>query len=440
MVKYTNPKKKFLLAPNTPDNTISLQTISPINTNNELEKLLYNKGPIIVSVNNTQWKSGNKGQPIWDPSNQGIIASAKEKMGWLNGQKPNHSVLLIGYGTNNSSKYWIIQNQWSSNWGTKGYCAIQYSDIPTKIFASFQYIELSKEYIDYLNKYSDQFSSTTNSAPLYSLNNKTFSFKKPDKLQTTNVQQVVTFGGLKLEIILLQKNILKSNTSSILQELQNIDDKYKSFLCWANKDNPKNKVLTGQIQDQGKCESCWVFTTLDAISAQVALNTNYSYIPLSVQYIIESFINNICKDGGAPTLLFQVGQNVNQTGLLLESACKYSEQNSCQTISDDYFVCNNIHNTCKTKQKLSNNTDSTNNTVGGIDQSSKDNKLSKTNLIILIISSVSLSVALLVTILLYIYYNNIWSQKISKTSILIVGVLCMLISITFIILSSINIL
>lgn len=42
------------------------------------------------------------------------------------GSQVNHAVTIIGYGTQDTQDYWLVRNQWGTNWGDSGYFKLPY--------------------------------------------------------------------------------------------------------------------------------------------------------------------------------------------------------------------------------------------------------------------------------------------------------------------------
>jgi len=77
----------------------------PSNKAAPLQQALVNQGPVVVAVDGNNW---------FDYSN-GIFDGCDKDA------ELGHAVLLKGYGADNGSKYWRIQNSWGAHWGEQGH-------------------------------------------------------------------------------------------------------------------------------------------------------------------------------------------------------------------------------------------------------------------------------------------------------------------------------
>lgn len=82
----------------------------------QIKELVYNKGPITVSFNLlTDFFSYREG-----------IYSAPSYC--QNKSIAKHTLVIVGYGTENGVDFWWVQNSWGSSWGIGGYAKIKRGD------------------------------------------------------------------------------------------------------------------------------------------------------------------------------------------------------------------------------------------------------------------------------------------------------------------------
>jgi C1A family cysteine protease len=72
-------------------------------------------------------------QPVSIAIQANQIAFQSYKSGVLTGrcgERLDHGVLLVGYGTDSDSglDYWKVKNSWGTSWGESGYIRIERSD------------------------------------------------------------------------------------------------------------------------------------------------------------------------------------------------------------------------------------------------------------------------------------------------------------------------
>jgi cathepsin L len=87
----------------------------PKNEYEPLARALVERGPVAVSVAADSWFSYESGVFNGCPKDAII----------------DHAVTAVGFGKDNSVKYWEIQNSWGDDWGEKGHIRIQRHDEDT---------------------------------------------------------------------------------------------------------------------------------------------------------------------------------------------------------------------------------------------------------------------------------------------------------------------
>jgi len=84
----------------------------PKNEYEPLARALAEKGPVAVSVAADEWFSYDSG--IFNGCGKDAVI--------------DHAVTAIGYGEENGTKYWVIQNSWGGDWGESGHIRLERHD------------------------------------------------------------------------------------------------------------------------------------------------------------------------------------------------------------------------------------------------------------------------------------------------------------------------
>ena len=73
-------------------------------------KAALQNGPVSVAI--------EADKSVFQSYRSGVITSR------LCGQKLDHGVLAVGYGTENGEEYFLVKNSWGASWGSRGYVKI----------------------------------------------------------------------------------------------------------------------------------------------------------------------------------------------------------------------------------------------------------------------------------------------------------------------------
>lgn len=294
-------------------------------TNELLKQLLYNFGPIYVTVETKYLKF----YPQWPDTEMNDITTENTIIPFsmtANGilgmekpiEKPDLAVLLVGYGKKKDGKeeypYWILKNSWSKKWGYNGYFSIYfYPDKkggPRALFKDISYI--SKDNLKYIQIDFSNFKKYGEDPNIYEedLKDKFLS----DAKNVYRVEEKRYGKGYKKKTKEFRSSLNELQTQ-IEKDLVKIPKKFKKFMSFAHKDHNRfGLAISGPVFYQGLCGSDWAFAGCQMLASSLSISMLLDkkvgeklYVSLSPQYIIQricflepryfAFDSNPCSGG-----------------------------------------------------------------------------------------------------------------------------------------------
>lgn len=271
-------------------------------TNGMLKKLLYNFGPIYVTIETKylnfypQWPDTENNEITNEKTIIPFIMTVDGILGMKKPiEEPDLAVLLVGYGKNEKGfEYWILKNSWSQGWGYNGFFSIYfYPDKkkgPLAIFKDISYI--SKDNLKFIQ-------IDLKNVERYGNNPDLFEFNLKNKFQSDPKK---VYRGEKKNYGKGYKKKAKKFSSSLNQYqtqrekgLLKIPKRFHHFMCFSHKDHNRFGIsITGPIYNQGLCGSDWAFSGCQMLSSVMTISLLLNkkikkslYVDCSPQYLIQ---------------------------------------------------------------------------------------------------------------------------------------------------------
>lgn len=200
-------------------------------TNDELKKILYSYGAVMVAVSTTQLNL--------DGYTGGIISIDK------GGYAPDHVLVLVGYG----KSFWILRNSWSSDWGISGHVAIAFTTTPNEMFSNYFFVANYQELglnFDTYSRYADQ----AVNIPVPSLEERE-TWKTRLNLATPIPTNKKRATGLILPPI-------PPRVFATPVPLSDIPSEFQETMSYTSQNNRFRRYFNGIVLDQGSCGDCWL--------------------------------------------------------------------------------------------------------------------------------------------------------------------------------------
>jgi hypothetical protein len=305
-------------------------------TNQTIQKLIYTFGPIIATIDNTQWSAGVNGNPIWYNVKNNTLSNYIGPAQYTKSTNPNHTIILIGWGNTQNKNYWIVKNSWGSEWANNGYTAIEFAHTPCVMFHSIAYIDPTILKPNFSQSIFEK-THNTNQSYLFDLSKNKFIYDDSTLYVTPSASGIFKYGGLIPTKLAKSRNIKVTAVNVDLDAIPSEYIKSGSIFCWATQQNPLKRSIVSSVKDQGRCNSCWIFDCLDILSSSIVRNSlSNKVLNFSVQKFINIIDSNVCKTGGTldnfNTILKQ------HESIFLQNTCPYLNNSACKS-----------ENKCKTK-------------------------------------------------------------------------------------------
>jgi C1A family cysteine protease len=219
------------------------------------------------------------------------------------GQKPDHGVLVVGYGHDASlnKDYWKIKNSWGVSWGEQGYvrilrgakgtfgrgeCAVLNS--PAYPVAASAADETLVEWTAYKAKFSKSYANAKDEAMRFAI------FKANlDTIRAQNAKSTGVSYGLNSLSDLTTSEFASARLGWKMPDSADRFDglkflgnhSYNDEALPDSVDHVSDGLVTA-IKDQGQCGSCWIFSAVGGLEGAYAKATG-SLVALAEQQVLD---------------------------------------------------------------------------------------------------------------------------------------------------------
>ncbi|KAJ8984236.1 hypothetical protein NQ317_007468 [Molorchus minor] len=307
----------------------SYKTITK-DSESELKKAVGTIGPVSVSIDASYFQLYTGG--IFDESSCTTTV--------------NHGVLVVGYGTEDGTPYWLVKNSWGADWGEEGFikmvrdkndqCGIALWGIKMKIILALVSLALAANaasdrtlWQDFKKTHGKTYRSALEETKRFAIfqdnlrkieeHNK--KFESGEKTYYLGVNQFADMSVKEFRETMLTPNITRPMSGGLFTAKDAVE--VPDTIDW------NSQGAVAPVKDQGNCGSCWAFSTTGAIESAYYLKNN-ELVRLSEQNLIDCstpYGNGGC-DGGLMQYAFAY---VVDNGISTEETYAYAGlDESCQ--------------------------------------------------------------------------------------------------------------